>query len=157
MGRQAVLFFYYDKEKFLMNLKKIIDEAFTEERNGNDFLKFNVQLGENEGENIPHFHLDNGETGKKQKKTAIMIDKPYYFLQGDKTYILNSKEKKLFILWINSKPSKIIKGNEQNGELPKSNWENLRNMWNNYYPQAKITCPMPNYNLLERDYKKSLD
>ena len=30
-------------------------------------------------------------------------------------------------------------------------------MWNNYYPQAKITCPMPNYNLLERDYKKGLD
>ena len=86
-----------------------------------------------------------------------MIDKPYYFLHGDKTYILNSKEKKLFILWINSKPSKIIKGNEQNGELPKSNWENLRNMWNNYYPQVKITCPMPNYNLLERDYKKGLD
>ncbi len=85
-----------------------------------------------------------------------MIDKPYCFLHGDKTYILNSKEKKLFVLWINNKPSKIIKGNEQNGELPKSNWENLRNMWNNYYPQAKITCSMPNYNLLEKDYKKVL-
>jgi hypothetical protein len=60
----------------------------------------------------------------------------------------------LFVYWINNKPSKIIKGNEQNGELPKSNWENLRNMWNNYYPQAKINCPMPNYSLLEKDYKK---
>lgn len=39
MGRQAVLFFYYDKEKFLMNLKEVIDKFFTEERNGNDFLK----------------------------------------------------------------------------------------------------------------------
>lgn len=28
----------------------------TEERNGGGFLKFDVQLGENEGKNIPHFH-----------------------------------------------------------------------------------------------------
>ena len=154
MGRQAILFFCYDKEKFLMNLKEIVDKALTEERNGNDFLEFNVQLGESEGENIPHFHLDNGEIGKKKKKTAIRLDMPFYFLHGDKTYILNSKEKKLFVLWIKSKPKKIVKGNEQDGELPKNNWENLRNMWNNYYPQAKINCSdTPNYNLLEKDYK----
>ena len=36
-----------------------------EERNGGDFLKFEVQLGEDEGKNIPHFHLDNGEIGKR--------------------------------------------------------------------------------------------
>ena len=154
MGRQAILFFCYDKEKFLMNLKEIVDKALTEERNGNDFLEFNVQLGESEGENIPHFHLDNGEIGKKKKKTAIRLDMPFYFLHGDKTYILNSKEKKLFVLWIKSKPKKIVKGNEQDGELPQNNWENLRNMWNNYYPQAKINCSdTPNYNLLEKDYK----
>ena len=154
MGRQAILFFCYDKEKFLMNLKEIVDKALTEERNGNDFLEFNVQLGESEGENIPHFHLDNGEIGNKKKKTAIRLDMPFYFLHGDKTYILNSKEKKLFVLWIKSKPKKIVKGNEQDGELPQNNWENLRNMWNNYYPQAKINCSdTPNYNLLEKDYK----
>lgn len=38
-----------------------------EERSGNDFLNFKIQLGENEEMNIPHFHLDNGEVGKKQK------------------------------------------------------------------------------------------
>lgn len=57
--------------------------------------------------NIPHFHLDNGEIGNKKKKTAIRLDMPFYFLHGDKTYILNSKEKKLFILWIKSKPKKL--------------------------------------------------
>ena len=132
-------------------------EALTEERKGGKNNGFKVELGENEGENIPHFHLDNGETGKKQKKTAIMIDKPYYFLHGDKTYILNSKERKILIAWLNARPI-YKKGNEdENGKPPKNNWENLRNMWNNYYPQAKITCPMPNYNLLEKDYKKGLD
>ena len=51
-----------------------------EERNGGDFLKFEVQLGEDEGKNIPHFHLDNGEIGKKKKKTAIRLDMPYHNL-----------------------------------------------------------------------------
>ena len=27
-------------------------------------------------------------------------------------------------------------------------------MWNRYYPQAKIECEMPNYNLLALDYKE---
>ena len=67
-----------------------------EERNGGDFLKFEVQLGEDEGKNIPHFHLDNGEIEKKKKKTAIRLDMPYYFLHGDKTYIFNSKKKESF-------------------------------------------------------------
>lgn len=126
-----------------------------EERNGGDFLKFQVQLGEDEGKNIPHFHLDNGEIGKKKKKTAIRLDMPYYFLHGDKTYIFNSKEKKAFVLWINQKISFDTPVNKDaEGKLPKNNWENLRNMWNNYYPQAKINCSnTPNYNLLEKDYK----
>ena len=84
-----------------------------------------------------------------------MIDKPYYFLHGDKTYILNSKERKILIAWLNTKPekSKINKNNET-GELPKNNWENLRNMWNNYYPQAKITCNQVDYSNLCKDYKQ---
>lgn len=44
------------------------------------FLKFEVQFGEDEGKNIPHFHLDNGEIEKKKKKTAIRLDMPNYNL-----------------------------------------------------------------------------
>ena len=129
-------------------------EVLTEERKSGKNNGFKVELGENEGENIPHFHLDNGEIGKKQKKTAIMIDKPYYFLHGDKTYILNSKERKILIAWLNARPI-YKKGNEdENGKPPKNNWENLRNMWNNYYPQAKITCNQVDYSNLCKDYKQ---
>ena len=133
----------------------VLVEALTEERNGGENNGFKVQLGENEGKNIPHFHLDNEENGKKQKKTAIRIDMPYYFLHGDKTYILNSKERKILIAWLNTRPetSKINRNNET-GELPKNNWENLRNMWNNYYPQAKITCNQVDYSNLCKDYKQ---
>ena len=130
-------------------------KTLTEERNGGENDDFKVQLGENEGKNIPHFHLDNEEFGKKQKKTAIRIDMPYYFLHGDKTYILSSKERKKLIAWLNAKPdnSKINKNNETN-EFPKNNWENLRNMWNNYYPQAKVTCNQIDYSTLCKDYKQ---
>ena len=84
-----------------------------------------------------------------------MIDKPYYFLHGDKTYILNSKEKKAFVLWINQKLSFDTPVNKDaEGKLPKNNWENLRNMWNNYYPQAKITCNQVDYSNLCKDYKQ---
>ena len=132
-----------------MKLKEVIDLVLKEERSSQDFLTYKVRIGEDEGENIPHFHL----IGEK-KKTAIMLNMPYYFLHGDKTYILNSKEKKLLVRWL---LSVLIykKGNEdEEGNLPKTNWENLKNMWNNYYPGAKIDCSMPNYNLLEKDYKK---
>ena len=99
-------------------------------------------------------NLDNEEVGKKQKKTAIRIDMPYYFLHGDKTYILNSKERKNLIAWLNAEPI-YKKGNEgENGEFPKNNWENLRNMWNRYYPQAKITCNQIDYSNLCKDYKQ---
>jgi hypothetical protein len=130
-------------------------KALTEERNGGKNDGFKIQLGENEGDNIPHFHLDNGEFGKKQKKTAIRLDMPYYFLHGDKTYILNSKERKNLITWLNAKPekSKINKNNET-CEFPKNNWENLRNMWNNYYPQAKVICNQIDYSNLCKDYKQ---
>ena len=126
-----------------------------EERNGGDFLKFEVQLGEDEGKNIPHFHLDNGEIGKKKKKTVIRLDMPYYFLHGDKTYIFNTKEKKAFVLWINQKLSFDTPVNKDvEGKLPKNNWENLRKKWNNYNPQAKIKCSgMPNYRKKKKDYK----
>jgi hypothetical protein len=140
-----------------MKLEEVYNLAKTlaEERGGGENDGFKVQLGENEGENIPHFHLFNNEIGKKKKKTAIRLDMPYYFLHGDKTYILNSKERKNLIAWLDAKPdsSKINKNNET-GEFPKNNWENLRNMWNNYYPQAKITCNKIDYSTLCKDYKQ---
>ena len=91
-----------------MKLKEVYNlaKAINEERAGGENTDFKVQLGENEGENIPHFHLDNGEIGSKRKKTAIRLDMPYYFLHGDKTYILNSKERKNLIAWLNTKPEK---------------------------------------------------
>lgn len=132
-----------------MNLKQIIDKVLEEERSAKGLIDFSVELGENEGK-IPHFHLFS----KRGEKAAIRIDMSFYFIHGDKTYILNSKEKKNLIKWLMAPPV-YKKGNvDENGKVPKNNWENLKVMWNNYYPQDRISCSMPNYNLLEKDYKQ---
>ena len=56
-----------------MKYAEAIKIVINEERNGGDFGEFHIELGENEGENIPHFHLDNQETSSsKKKKSAIL-------------------------------------------------------------------------------------
>ena len=40
-------------------------------------------------------------------------------------------------------------------EIPKNNYENLLNMWNNYHPDAiSNKVPIASYNMLNRDYKQ---
>ena len=135
-----------------MTIREILIKVLKEEGNiKSNFLDFETQVGENEGNNIPHFHLDNKEIGNKQKKTSIRLDIPYYFLHGDKRYILNSKERKELVKWLNEKPSEGVLP-DKNGEKPKTNWQALVNVWNIYYPQAMVSCNMPNYSILSCDY-----
>ena len=139
-----------------MKYTEVIKIVINEERNGGDFGEFHIELGENEGENIPHFHLDNQETSaNKKKKSAIRLDMNRYFIHGDKIYRLNSKERKHLIIWLLQKP--ITKINlDDNKKLPKNNWENLVNMWNNYYPESKINKNyFPNYSTLCKDCKEN--
>lgn len=136
-----------------MTIREILIKILKEERNiKSGFLDFEVQIGEFEGDNIPHFHLDNKEQGNKQKKTAIRLDMPYYFLHGDKKYILNSKERKELVRWLNEKPANGLLL-DKNDNYPKTNWQALVNIWNVYYPQAIIACNIPNYSILYCDYK----
>lgn len=131
-----------------MKFKELFDNIFSEERECGKFNGFQVDIGEDEGEFIPHFHLKRIQNNDK---TSIRLDMPYYFLHGDKRYILNSKEKKLLVTWLNSKPD--IDNKDANGISPKNNWESLRNAWKNNFPNAVINCEQPNYSLLEKDYK----
>ncbi len=132
-----------------MTLKNIINSIFVEERNGGGFLDFEAFVGEFEGNNIPHFHLENKV---RKLKTAIRLDMPYYFLHGDKRYILNSKERKELVRWLSSKIETTINVFK---EIPKNNYENLLNMWNNYHPDAiSNKVPIASYNMLNRDYKQ---
>lgn len=133
-----------------MKFKEIFDKILKEERNGGEFDKYHAEVGEDEGEHLIHFHLFYRDDGRKN--TAIMLDKPFYFLHGKYKYILNAKEKKQFIAWINSTNINGEITPDENGVPPKNNWENLRNCWN-ANSESKINCSMPDYKLLFRNYK----
>lgn len=128
-----------------MKFKEIIDKILNEERNGGHFEEYRAEVGEDEGDHL--FHKDDS-----RKNTAIMIDKPFYFLHGKYKYILNAKEKKHLIAWLNSTNINGENTPDENGNSPKNNWENLRNCWN-AISESKINCTMPDYKLLIRNYK----
>lgn len=132
-----------------MIFKELFGKLLNEERGGGKVKNFDVIVGENEGI-IPHFHLLNES---ENKFTAIRLDAPYYFLHGDKNYILNSKEKKELINWLNSSNINGVKTVDKNGILPSCNWENLRNSWNIMYSNNQVVCLKPDYSLLNKDYK----
>jgi hypothetical protein len=133
-----------------MKLKEIVDRILKEERNGGHFENYRAEVGEDEGEYLIHFHLFHKDDSRKN--TAIMLDKPFYFLHGKYKYVLNAKEKKQFIAWINSTNINGEITSDKDGNLPKNNWENLRNCWN-AISKNKINCFMPDYNLLFKNYK----
>ena len=76
-----------------MNLKKLI-KIILEERGRWEEGDFTINIGEDEGDNVKHFHLDSEEKYDRNnfKLSAIMLNEPYYFLHGKRKYILNSKE-----------------------------------------------------------------
>lgn len=118
----------------------MFDSIFNEERNICGIYNFNIVIGENEGHNIPHFHIFDAQSNMC---IAIKLDKPEYFIHGKYTYTLNSKEKKLLVNWLNSsKITKAIKNFE-----PKNNWENLVFAWN-VVNNDNINPEQVNYNLL---------
>ena len=147
-----------------MNLKKLI-KIILEERGRWEEGDFTINIGEDEGDNVKHFHLDSEEKYDRNnfKLSAIMLNEPYYFLHGKRKYILNSKELKRLLLWLRNKPTeKIVR--DINGKLPRNNWENLRNNWNLANPNKEQLAPldhnvninlqMPNYSLLKTNYNK---
>ena len=133
-----------------MKFKEIFDKILKKERNGGRFEDYRVEVGEDEGKHLIHFHLFHRNDSRKN--TAIMLDKPFYFLHGKYKYVLNAKEKKQFIIWLNSTNINGEITPNKNGELPKNNWENLRNCWN-AISESQIDCPMPDYKLLFKNYK----
>ena len=112
---------------------------------------FRIDIGEDEGEFVPHFHLKiNG------KDTCIRIDEETYFLHGCHKDKLNSSEKKWLYSWMKLKPTaKMLPDIE--GKKPINNWENIRNSWNVINPKGFIDVKnIPNYLKLERDYRETI-
>lgn len=121
-----------------MDFKEALN-IVNEEIEVSSFDFFKIFIRQDEGQYVPHFHLES-----KRGRICIRIDIPAYFKHGTKDFELNTKSKKDFLKWINSKPIGKMYKNED-GILPKNNWKNIRNIWNTIYYKYKIKCNQPDY------------
>lgn len=85
---------------------------------------------------IPHFHICDTATEGRDFHTCVRLDKPEYFHHTSKTDVLNSKQRKELVKFLQLKNKRGI-----------SNWETVIDLWNMNNSNLSIEedTPMPNY------------
>lgn len=103
-----------------------------------------IYVNTNDAGTIPHFHVRDAVDWDRFH-TCIQIEKPEYFLHGNKQDVLNSRQKKLLNDFMNA-PVAISRysGNFAN------NWELTCFLWdlNNSKVQVSDETVQPDYTLL---------
>lgn len=96
---------------------------------------FEVYVNTDDGGNTPHFHYRI--KGSWEFHTCIRLDKPEYFHHDGKEDILNSKQRKNLIKFLN----------KFDNEEGKTNWQILIAEWNRNNSNMKVSrdTPMPDY------------
>lgn len=120
-----------------MNLKEIVDEVLNEEAWVDNFDTFRVSVYDNEGNNA-HFHLRDKQ---RNLEACVRIDEPKFFAHTGKEYILNAKEKKHLIAFLNQEPRDKLQGID-------TNWDFIKWLWNHNNPDHKIMVAKPDYSKL---------
>ena len=90
----------------------------------------------NDPGNIPHFHIVDKSTLGTKFHTCVKIESPEYFHHTGKEGVLNSKQRKSLVNFLNSLTPLEI-----------SHWEFLLLTWNtnNSNKKLRMDLPMPNY------------
>lgn len=98
---------------------------------------YEIYINTNDAGKIPHFHYRK-ENDWKAFHTCIQIEKAEYFHHGTKQDVLNSKQKKELVKFLNTKPKSKRYAN---------NWELLVEMWNlnNSDVELNEDIEMPDY------------
>lgn len=98
---------------------------------------FEIYVHTDDAGNIPHFHYRDRTTVGQQFHTCIRLDKPEYFHHTGKEDVLNSKQKKNLIKFLNSKA--------RSGWS--TNFEKVIDEWNVNNSDVEISYdqPMPDY------------
>lgn len=100
------------------------------------FNKYTIIVWTNDSGNIPHFHIVDSSTRGEEFHTCIKIEKPEYFHHTGKEDVLNSKERKQLLDFLN-----------YSNELGVSNWRYLLLSWNtnNSTKKVNMNIQMPDY------------
>ena len=94
----------------------------------------------NDPGNIPHFHIVDKSTLGSKFHTCVKIESPEYFHHTGKEGVLNSKQRKSLVNFLNSLTPLEI-----------SHWEFLLLTWNtnNSNKKLRMDLPMPDYTKLK--------
>lgn len=93
------------------------------------FDEYEIYIHTDDPGNIPHFHIWDAETKGNKYHTCIKIEVPEYFHHTGKEDILNHKDKKDLMNFLNSKPK---------NKRFKTNWEYLVSMWNDNNSKIQV-------------------
>ena len=102
------------------------------------FDDYEIFVFTNDSGKIPHFHIRDSNTMGQKFHTCIRIDKAEYFHHTGKEDILNKKERKELVNFLNSKYR-----NRDN----ETNWSHLVDLWNDNNSDIELddNTNMPDY------------
>lgn len=106
-----------------------------------------IYVNTDDGGNLPHFHMRD-KTDWNKFHTCILIEQPKYFLHEGKENILNSKQRKELVEFMESQPSLT----KYAGKFA-TNWELICFLWdmNNSAVNISDDATMPDYRQLKED------
>jgi hypothetical protein len=118
-----------EEDKYLMEMASI----------GDIDNKLIIIIRSNDPENIPHFHICDKTTLGSNFHTCVKIENAEYFHHTGKEDVLNTKQRKALIQFLNS-----------TCDLGISYWKFLIMTWNSNNSSKKISinCKMPDYSEL---------
>lgn len=101
--------------------------------------RFEVYVNTDDPGSIPHFHVRDRATRGQEFHTCIRIDSNRYFHHTGKEDILNAKERKQLVEFLQRAP--------EDAEELGTNWRNLLVQWNANNSDSKVskTLEMPDY------------
>lgn len=100
------------------------------------FSKYTIIVWTNDPRNTPHFHIVDSSTRGEKFHTCLKIETPEYFHHSGKEDVLNNKERKELLKFLNSKD----KWGEQNWIVLLKEWER-----NNSNYSIDINQVIPDY------------
>lgn len=112
------------------------DSVINEMSQVGTFSKYTIIVWTNDSGNIPHFHIVDSSTRGEKFHTCLKIESPEYFHHSGKEDVLNNKERKELLKFLNSKD----KWGEQNWIVLLKEWER-----NNSNSSIDINQVIPDY------------
>ncbi len=117
-------------------MKVSLNNELTEVSQVGTFNNYTIIVWTNDTGNIPHFHIVDSSTYGNKFHTCIKIEKAEYFHHSGKEDVLNHKERKELMKFLNSND----KWGEQNWVVLLKEWER-----NNSNMSIDIKQPIPDY------------